>query len=335
MPGVRSQIRDSDFLIADITQVDPSMPVNPNVMYEIGYAMALEMRIVVIRRNAVPPPPSDIGDLLAGTYEGLEHIPVKFLPRMIEVVADTLARANRDTLRIAPFVWNVWFPADTRLINIVCAREREPTKFSQGSEPNYVHVDNFEDRDALLELVAFFARRYPLATVVSYLADELPQGTRSCDLVVLGGPGCGGEQGNSVMCDLLEMLDSKVCYQEDGDGLEWCGGPLRPTIYEDEDDTKGVTADWGSIMAAPNPYNPAARVVLLHGTTTYGTLAAATALIDTPAAMRNHSRLVAAGIANRLTGAIDFEALVRAEVDSSRRIKPARLDPADIRRVTT
>lgn len=333
MVGVRGQIRASDFLIADISQLDPARPVNPNVMYEIGYAMALQKHIVVMRRNSVPPPPSDIGDLLAGTYDGLDEVPGQFMPRMIEIVGDTLARANREIARIEPLIWKVWFPADTRSINIVCAREREPTRFSDGREPNYVHVDNFEDRDALLELTGFFARRYPNASVVSHLADELPHGTRSCDLVVLGGPGCETGEGNVVACDLMEMLGSKVRYPASGDGLEWCGEPLRATSYEEDDDTRGVVADWGSILAAPNPYNPAARVVLLHGTTTYGTLAAATALIDTSPAMRNHMRLAASGMTNRLTGSIDFEAVLRAEVDSAKRIKPPSLQPYDLRRI--
>ena len=333
MPTLRGHIRTADFLIADITQTDSSRPVNPNVMYEIGYAMALDKRIIVMRRNDQPPPPSDIGDLLTGTYEALGHIPTKFMPRMIGILEDTLAKADRDSDRTGKAIQRVWFPADTRAIHIVCARESEPTKFSDGRDPNYVHVDNFEDRDALLELSAFFARQYPLATVVSHLADDLPHGVKSCDLVVVGGPGCETGEGNSVACDLMEMLGSRVRYPKAGDGLEWDGGALRATDYEDGDDTRGVLADWGAVLAAPNPYNNVARVVLLHGTTTYGTLGAATALIDTPLAMRNHGRLASANIANRLSGAIDFEGLIRVEVDSGKRIKPAKLQPETIRRV--
>jgi hypothetical protein len=333
MPAVRGQIRSSDFLIADITQLDPTIPVNPNVMYEVGYAMALGKPVMVIRRNSEPPPPTDIGDLLAGAYADLPDLKQKFLPRTIGMIGETLAKADRDANRVEPHIWNVWFPADTRSINIVCAREAEPTKFSDGRQPNYVHIDNFEDRDALLELSGFFARRYPQATVVHHISDEMPHGTRSCDLVVLGGPGCAPGEGNCVAQDLMEMLDSQVSYPKAGDGMVWRGEALRPTSYEDDDDTRGVVADWGSILAAPNPYNPAARVILLHGTTTYGTLGAALALTDSTPAMRNHLRLASAKIANRLTGAINFEAIVRAEVDSGRRVKPPKLDPSNVRRI--
>lgn len=333
MAGVRGQIRTADFLIADITQTDVSRPVNPNVMYEIGYAMALDKQIIVMRRNDQPPPPSDIGDLLAGTYDSLDVIPATFRARMIEIVEDTLAKADRDSDRTGRAIQKVWFPPETRQIHIICAREKQPTQFSDDCEPNYVHVDKFEDRDALLALSAFFARQYPLALVLQHLADEVPEGVQHCDQVVLGGPGCDGEPGNAVALELMDMMGSQVFYPPEGDGLKWDGGPLCPTDYENGDDTRGVLADWGSILAGPNPYNPVARVILLHGTTTYGTLAAATTLIDTPVAMRNHGRLEAAGVANRLTGAFDFEALVHVQVDSRKRIRPPKLQSAPIRRV--
>jgi hypothetical protein len=333
MPGMREQIRASDFLIADITQPDPAAPVNPNVMYEIGFAMALNKRIIVMRRNPEPAPPSDIGDLLAGTYEHLTKIPIVFAAEMINVVTDTLAKASRDTTRVEPFISKVWFPTDTRSISIVCSREPEPSKFSDRHEANYVHIDNFEDRDALIELATFFARRYPDANVVYYLCDEMPHAAKNGDLVILGGPGCVTGEGNAVGLDLMQMLESKVTYPANGDGLIWNNGALRRTTYEEDDDTKGVTSDWGSILAAPNPYNPTARVIMLHGTTTYGTLGAAIALIDSPTAMKNHLRLARQGCEDRLTGALNFEALVRAEVDSNTRVKPPTLDFESIRRI--
>lgn len=323
MPWVRDQIRSCDFLIADITQPDPTAPVNPNVMYEIGFAMALRKRILVIRRNTMPLPPSDIGDLLAGTYDSLDGIIAKFETRMIEIITDTLAKATKDSERIRPFIRKMWFPVDTRAVSIICACEGEPSKFSNRREANYVHIDKFEDRDALIELAVFFARRYPDANFVRYLCDDLPHEAMNGDLVVLGGPGCVVGEGNKVCRDLMEMLKSRVHYPESGDGLVWGEEPLRETRFDDDG---CVLEDWGSVLAAPNPYNPSARVILLHGTTTYGTLGAAIALTDSASAMRNHLFLDGLNITDRLTGAVNFEALVKVEVDSNRRIRPTKLD---------
>jgi hypothetical protein len=326
MPGVREQIRNSDFLIADITQLDPAQHVNPNVMYELGFAMALNKRVLVFRRNAEPLPPTDIGDLLAGSYENLREIPIKFLEAATDIVRETLVNAGRHGAGKGTAISRLWFPSDTRSIIIACTREPEPSRFSDADEPNYVHVDNFEDRDALLELSTFFARRYPLANVVPYFADDLPHGAEKGDLVVLGGPGCAPGEGNALTRDLIKMLGSQVRYPESGDGLIWREEPVRETVYRDGDDSKGVIGDWGSLLAAPNPFNPGARVILLHGTTTYGTLAAASAFTDSQIAMRNHLHLASLGLQNPLTLSLDFEALIRVEVDSARRIKPPTIE---------
>ena len=331
MRGVRDQIRGSDFLIADITQLG-GKPVNPNVMYEIGYAMALDKRIVVIRSNATPAPPTDIGDLLAGTYERVEEIPEVFRDTMIRVVTETLAKANRETNRIEPLVNKVWFPADTRSINIVCSREPEPSRFSDRREANYVRIDKFEDRDALIELATFFARRYPYTQVVRHLCDELPDETLNGDLVILGGPGCVVGEGNTIARELMEQLGSNVSYPESGEGLVWGTEPIRPTQFAEDESVK---EDWGSILAAPNPNNPTARVVLLHGTHTFGTLGAAVALIDTATAIGNHLKLATLELEDRLTLRFNFEALVRVEVGQNGRVKPPRLEFDKIRRIET
>ena len=331
LPEVRRQIRECDFLIADISQgADGAGPVNPNVMYEIGYAMALEKGVIVMRHAASKPPPSDIADLLAGTYDRLEDLPGLFLDEAVRRVTETLAKANRATSRIEPMIAQVWFPPDTRTINLVCSAECERSRFAYPTEANYLHIDNFEDRDALFELSTFFARRYPDAQVVRHLCDSLPQDALSGNLVVLGGPGCVDGEGNSVAKDLMNALRSEVRYPEEGDGLIYRDDEIRLSRF-DKDET--VTEDWGTFLAAQNPYNPSSRIILLHGTLTFGTLAAATALIDTPTAMKNHIRLAGMGLVDRFSGAAQFEVLVKAEVGAGKRLRPPVLDFETVRRI--
>lgn len=323
MPSIRDQIRRSDFLLADITQLADQPTVNPNVMYEIGFATALKKPILVMRGNSTPAPPSDIGDLLAGSYDSLTEIPAKFQERTVAIVTQVLAGMHRERVRVEPMIAKLWFPSDTKTITIICAREPEPSRFSNREEENYVHLDRFEDRDALIELATFFARRYPDAKVVRQLCDEVSPETLDCDLVVLGGPGCEPGEGNSIGKDFMRLFKSRVSYPEAGDGLVWGDQQVRETRC-DKDGC--VIEDWGAVLAGPNPYNTNARVILLHGTTTYGTLAAAYALIDSSTAVRNHLRLAGMQLEDRLTGAIDFEALVKAEVGSNRRVKPPALE---------
>lgn len=331
MPEIRRQIRSCDFLVADITQADGGTgPVNPNVMYEIGYAMALDKPVLVIRRNTQPEPPSDIKDLLAGSYDSLGEIPTKFLQRASEMVTETIVGANVQNTRIQSVLEKFWFPRDTSSIAIVCAPEPEQSHFADRRDPNFVRIDRFDDRDAIVELTAFFARRYPDARVARYLCDELPHEDVGGNLVVLGGPGFEEGEGNSVTRDLMRSLTSAVRYPDTEDAMVWDGGEPRRT----EKDIEGcVIVDWGSVMAAPNPENPTRRVVLLHGTNTYGTMGAVLSLIDSPPAMGNLLLLDGLGIADKLTGKFNVEIAIRAEVSANRRVKTPVLDPNLIRKI--
>lgn len=322
MNEIRRQIETCDVLVADISQPDAEAEVNPNVMYEIGYATALKKRLIVMRRTTPKPPPVDIRDILAGSYDSLDQITAIFVDEATLAVTETLITATQQDIRIETLE-KVWFTRDTQSISIICAPDPEPSKFSDTHNPNYVDIDRFDDRDAVIELAIFLAKRYPQAKVVRYLCGELPPQALDGNLVVLGGPGCVTGEGNEVGKDLMGSLESCVSYPEEGDGLVWRGEPMRGTKFDAEN---RVVEDWGSILAAPNPYNPANRIVMLHGTNTYGTLAAAIALLDSPQALKNHLRVAGLGIQDRLTGHLNFEALVRAEVGANRRIKPPTLE---------
>jgi nucleoside 2-deoxyribosyltransferase len=332
MPEIRRQIRTCDFLIADITQGDGGAgPVNPNVMYEIGYGMALDKPVLVIRRNTQPPPPSDIRDLLAGSYERLDDISSRFLDDATRMVTATIIGASRQDSRIETLLEKVWFPRDVRSIAIVCAPEPERSRFADRHDPNFVRIDRFDDRDAIVELTAFFARRYPDARVARHLCEDLPPEDLGGNLVVLGGPGFEEGEGCSVNRELMRSLASLASYAGSEDAMVWDGAGPRLT----EVDAEGcVVVDWGVVLAAPNPENPTNRVVLLHGTNTYGTLGAALSLIDSPAAMRNHLKLATVGVENRLTGNYDFEAPMRCEVGPNRSVRTPSLDFGSIRKIS-
>lgn len=242
-----------------------------------------------------------------------------------------IARSRRDGTRISSLLERVWFPSDTKLINLVCAREPEPSRFSDRREPNYLQMDQYEDRDALFELSTFFARRYPEAKVIRHLCDAISPDVLTENLVVLGGPGCTTGEGNAIGRELMAKLDSWVSYpaeEEDEDGLRWGERGFFETIRDEEG---CVVRDWGSVLVAQNPYDETSRVVLLHGTYTAGTLAAAIAFIDSPEAVRNHVQLASLNLTDRFTGAANFEALVLAEVSSAGKVMPPKLDVSMVR----
>ena len=128
----------------------------------------------------------------------------------------------------------------------------------------------------------------------------------------------------------MKSLSSAVVYPDTEDQMVWNGGAPRLTELDGEG---CVVVDWGSVMAAPNPENPTKRVVLLHGTNTYGTMGAMLSLIDSPPAMRNHLLLESLGLADRLTGKFNVEIAIRAEVGVNRRVKTPVFEAGLIRKI--
>ncbi len=128
------------------------------------------------------------------------------------------------------------------------------------------------------------SRLFPSVPMVRYISDELPRDAYDHNLIVVGGPGIPGSQGNRLVATLQRRLGIGVGYSTDAkrlvmpDGQEFAG---------EFDDAGRCTLDHGFFAKARNPFNPAAHVFLLHGIYTMGVLGAARLLSDHPAAQDN------------------------------------------------
>ncbi|MFE0764794.1 hypothetical protein [Streptomyces smyrnaeus] len=98
-----------------------------------------------------------------------------------------------------------------------------------------------------------------------HLSAHLPGSALEGDLLVLGGP-----KTNETAGRLLTAMADSLPFRTGSGRIVWDGTP-----YEGDAADGAVTRDLGLVIRAPNPFNPAARVVLLCGWSTYGTLAAA------------------------------------------------------------
>jgi len=102
------------------------------------------------------------------------------------------------------------------------------------------------------------------------------------DLLVIGGPK------NSIVADLLlKRLGSRMPLTVEGNVITWGG-----KSYEGPADEGGVFHDFGYIVRAVHPMYPRRRVVIVAGSHTYGTAAAARWLAD-----QGGSRRLPAGVA--------------------------------------
>lgn len=97
------------------------------------------------------------------------------------------------------------------------------------------------------------------------LAEHLPGQELEQDLLVLGGP-----KNNEAARRMLEGLAETLPFDLSGGVINWGG-----QAYSGEMANGQVERACGYVVRAPNPLNPARRVVLVGGWSTYGTVAAA------------------------------------------------------------
>jgi nucleoside 2-deoxyribosyltransferase len=100
--SVRSNIEAADFILADISPysvdaggVEETIPFNPNVFYEIGYAKALEKPLIVISHGPERRPPVDLVDCIVQWYTWgddqdveADHLLSVLTPAVREAIAD-------------------------------------------------------------------------------------------------------------------------------------------------------------------------------------------------------------------------------------------------------
>jgi hypothetical protein len=322
---LRQSIVDSDFVIADITTA------SPNVLYEIGYASALNIPILIIANQSRGLPPCDIRDMLVGFYEAPSDLPERLAPSIARILTHGIQPSPHNRNSIAASVRKIWFEDDAREIHIICTPEPERSRFASRTEPNYLFLDNLEDRDALLEVSMFLSRQYPQACIFKHSSDTVGPDVLSENVVILGGPGDNDGSGNQIARELMSSLGSRILYSQGLTAMEF--GEPALTLEAELRADGSVARDWGMLLAAPNPSNPFHRVVLCNGIYTYGTMAAVGVLSDAPGALTNHLLLKENFKLDDNQSHLAFELACSVSVVAGGRISFPRLRPHLIRRL--
>jgi len=144
-------------------------------------------------------------------------------------------------------------------------------------------LDNLGDKDSIMELSVLMARLFPSCHVVRYVSDDVPRDAFEHNLIVVGGPGVPGSQGNHLVKTLQQRLGINVTYSSDAKRM------VLPSKVELTSEFEGghCVMDYGFFAKARNPFNPSTRVFMLHGISTMGVLGASRMLGDHPAAQEN------------------------------------------------
>lgn len=332
LPVLRTFFEASDFQVglnqqlelvlerADCALLEVS-DANPNVMYEAGFLTARSVPTVLLRSKRAAEhtqTPSDVRDRLFIEYEGLEEI----RERCFEVLLEVVRKAAAARLIAHRLRRSVWFPANTSHIHVIGPPSYDSLPSESESSSNFVYLDKFGDKDAVLDVVTFLSRRYR-ARVITYTADDFPRRHHLSDnLVIIGGPGGKGLGGNAIARDMIANISSRVSYSEDCESMT-CDG-IDEQLEGKQDSDGRLTRDFGYFARFPNPFNPSAAVVMIHGIHTGGVRGAALALSDRPEADRNLP--VVLNSSSLETSRDRFEAVFSVDIQDGQIVIP-RLDP--------
>lgn len=123
---------------------------------------------------------------------------------------------------------------------------------------------------AMSLLVPSLARAYRKVDLEQVrLSARTPGKDLEADLLVLG-----GAKNNEITAKLLDRLPG-LPFTAPGEVIQWDG-----VDYEGATTGQDVVHDYGYVVRAPNPFAPGRRVVVIAGSHTFGTVAAARWLAD-------------------------------------------------------
>lgn len=294
---IRSEIVRSNIFMIDISGA------TPNTFYELGYAHARNKGLILleaVRAGQSPKPiPADISDLLIGRYSSAEELKEKLKLRLLDLCGE-LSTAHRRAL-VEDQDRCFWFQGEPPEIHVVCAPEPERTRFANSASPDYLFIDNLEDRDALFEVTNFLSRSYPSTKIYRHSSDSLSADVFNSNVVVLGGP-----HNNSVTRDLMKAIGASFTYAEDDNALSLRTEAQLVTLRSVSDANGILERDVGYFGWFLNPFNRKNRVVMCHGCHTFGTLGASVAFSDSNLAIEN-------GLALREIWAGDLHQVERLE----------------------
>jgi hypothetical protein len=279
-------------------------------MYELGYLDACAIPVVlIVSRRSNTAVPVDVRGRYVVEYEEMSDLDSRLPPLLVKCVEASLRRSkmlpgDRDL---------AWFPSSVHELHLVGALSPDNLYSADPAHRNFVYVERFSDKDALLELMVLLSRLYS-ARIHKYTSGDFPKfQLLIADLVVLGGPGVTGiNDGNSICREMFSRVKSRIRYSDDGESVEVAGkdGPiqLKPTYGED-----GILQrDFGYFARFPNPFAPDATVVMINGLHTAGGLGAARAFSDLPQASENF-RIVRSALAAESPSLAAFETIFEVE----------------------
>lgn len=267
---VRSKVFGSDIAIIEISEA------NLNVFYELGLAHCYNKRIILIQNEASPIKlPSDLEGILALRYGKISDIRGRLSHAIQRYLLEILEARNRPSPAIRR-LWNFGEENPT-VINVVGPDTRRRAGLPTENYPDFAYMEFLGDKDSVVEVSIQLARLYSSATIARYPSSQYPKQARRSPMIIVGGPlGEEGVGGNRLTQDVTNYWQLPVTYSKDCESLI-----VNNKEYRTEYDSEGAMIfDYGIVARLPNPWDHKRRLLLIHGTHTYGVLGTTLAITD-------------------------------------------------------
>lgn len=298
--NVVSALNASSLMILDISDGD-SAPE----LFQIGYCEAANIpHIVTVRKESEKSSTNASFFDDPFFYEDEAELSVTLSGHLVQKVREVL-----QTQRISPQDRNlIWFPHSTESIHVVASKSTDDLYSADSDHRNHVYLEQFSDKDTVLELMVFLSRNYN-SRIHKYTSEEFPEKQLLRDnLVVIGGPGIDEIlPGNPVCREFNLTFQSSIKYAADGESLEVFKDGSKQVLAPKYSNGL-LMMDYGYFARFPNPFDLSASVVMIHGLHTSGVLGAALAFSDHTQASENF-RTLRAKLASLSKDVVSFEAL--------------------------
>lgn len=263
---IKEKINQAHLGIFDFTSI------RPNVIFEYGYAVSRGIPTIICKSNScLENIPSDIRDIVPAKYESLNSLR--------DVLKDETKRQIikllQNTSLHSKYFFDMWLPSSTNDMCIVGSNEIEKTNYASPDSDNHIFLDNFGDKDAILDCVTFMHKYYPQAKINFLPADDKNIDLES-NLILIGGPG-DEKEGNFITKEIMKEVGFKISYSTE------CESMVVDEISFNAQKLGGrISKDWGYFARIPNPYNRESTIILISGIHTFGVKGATMAFSDHP-----------------------------------------------------
>lgn len=154
-------------------------------------------------------------------------------------------------------------------IYIIPATAGLVSEYKDFTSANHIKLDNFSDRDAILQIALDLARTYPERPISPYRDQDFHSGFYGRDLVLVGSRGVEGGTQNNICADAF-LAESGIDLKLTREAIKFRSSRSEKEFKFDQDETGYVKKDVAVAVKFRNPFDETKMVFHFFGHFTWG-----------------------------------------------------------------